>query len=119
PRCTAKEHGEHRRAVRAVRVDEARAVSEEPCPLRVGADVEAADVLQPEDRDAVVVAGTAERADLRDAIAVEAAADTQLARSRRVVEQALSIDDEARVEPADAADAADHLAAHRRHDLVK
>ena len=44
------------RGVRAVRVDEARAVGEQALGFGLLADVEAADVLQPDERDAVLVA---------------------------------------------------------------
>ena len=87
--------------------------------MRLGlvADVEAADVLQPDQRDAVVVAGARERADLRDAGAVEDAAGALARRMLGIADEALAVDHEAGVEAADAADAADHLLADLGHDL--
>jgi hypothetical protein len=44
-RCLAQQHREHRNAVGAVRIDQARAQPEQAVTLRFEADVEAADVL--------------------------------------------------------------------------
>src|SRR5699024_9477820 len=50
---------------------------------------------------------------------VERPADPLRTGAQRVVQKPLTVDDEARVEPANPADAADHLSADLGHDLPK
>ncbi len=85
--------------------------------LGLEADVEAADVLQPDQRDAVVVARARERADLRDAAAIQDAGGALPAGMLGIADQGLAVDHEAGVEPADPADAADYLFPDLGHDL--
>src|ERR1019366_3803588 len=100
-------------------VDQARSKPQEAVPLGVEPDVEAADVLEPDEGNAIGVAGAAERADLGDAVAVKDARGPLLAGMIGIREQALAIDDETGVQAAEAADAADHLSAHERQHLPK
>src|SRR6202008_1114037 len=90
--------------------DEARSVAEQPEPFRLDADVEARDVLQPHDRDPVVVARARKGRELRDAVLVQDAGGLLRAARLHVVDQTLAVGDEAHVEPADAPDADDRLA---------
>jgi len=64
-------------------------------------DVEARDVLQPDDRDAVVVARTRELRDLRDPLPIEDAARALDRAMDGMVGQAGVVRHEPRVEPAD------------------
>jgi hypothetical protein len=88
-------------------------------PLRLGADVKAADVLQPDQRNAVAVARAAERADLRDPLSIEDPGRALLFAGLGVVDQSLPVEHETRVQAADTGDAADHLATDRRQDFPK
>ena len=74
---------------------------------------------KPDQRNAVAVAGAAERADLGDALPIENARGALLVGGLGVVDQSLPVDDETRVQAPDAGDAADHLATDRGQHLPK
>ena len=109
PGSLAQQHRDHRHRVGGVRVDQIRAIAQQTLLLGLDPDVEPGDVLQPDDRDAVVIAGPRELGDLGDPFTIEDSAGALGPGLDGMFRQSRIVGDEARVQSTDSRDAAQHL----------